>query len=91
MKFRYLGIYFCILYLRYRAGIVTKDMMTLPKSSFWIIGFLEALGVVSGMYAAGTVTIYPGNLRLISGTGLLRQSQSGTYVFTYKLYLLQGF
>ncbi|KAI3508964.1 hypothetical protein L1887_23987 [Cichorium endivia] len=50
--FGYVAIYFSILYIRHRAGIVTDEMMTLPKWRFAVIGMLEALGVVSGMYAA---------------------------------------
>ncbi|KVI07130.1 hypothetical protein Ccrd_014519 [Cynara cardunculus var. scolymus] len=50
--FGYVVIYFSILYIRHRAGIVTDEMMTLPKRRFAIIGMLEALGVVTGMYAA---------------------------------------
>ncbi|KAI5655053.1 hypothetical protein M9H77_32240 [Catharanthus roseus] len=38
-----------MLYTRYKAGIVTDEMIGLSKSPFMIIGFLEALGVVSGM------------------------------------------
>ncbi|CDP00923.1 unnamed protein product [Coffea canephora] len=49
--FGYVAIYFFILYTRYKAGIVTDEMIGLPKSRFMIIGFLEALGVVSGMYS----------------------------------------
>lgn len=48
-------IYFSILYIRYRSGIVTDEMLRLPKSRFVAIGALEALGVASGMAAAGTV------------------------------------
>ncbi|KAA8538197.1 hypothetical protein F0562_027805 [Nyssa sinensis] len=47
--FGYVAIYFSILYIRYRAGIVTDEMMALPKSRFIVIGILEALGVVAGM------------------------------------------
>ncbi|KAL8231963.1 hypothetical protein R6Q57_001741 [Mikania cordata] len=50
--FGYVAIYFSILYLRHRAGIVTNEMMNLPKWRFALIGMLEALGVVSGMSAA---------------------------------------
>lgn len=48
-------IYFSILYIRYRSGIVTDEMLRLPKSRFVAIGALEALGVASGMAAAGTI------------------------------------
>ncbi|XP_076917973.1 protein CLT2, chloroplastic-like [Bidens hawaiensis] len=53
--FGYVAIYFSILYIRHHAGIVTNDMMTLPKWRFAVIGMLEALGVVSGMYAAAVL------------------------------------
>ncbi|KAL2529746.1 CRT (chloroquine-resistance transporter)-like transporter 2 [Forsythia ovata] len=35
----------------YRSVIATDEMLALPKSPFIIIGFLEALGVISGMYS----------------------------------------
>ncbi|XP_038977173.1 protein CLT2, chloroplastic-like isoform X2 [Phoenix dactylifera] len=49
--FGYVAVYFSILYIRYRAGTVTKEMLAIPKSRFIAIGFLEALGVASGMSA----------------------------------------
>lgn len=49
--FGYVGIYFSILLLRYSAGIVTKEMLLLPKTRFALIGILEALGVAAGMSA----------------------------------------
>ncbi|GKG56999.1 hypothetical protein Tco_0582350, partial [Tanacetum coccineum] len=45
----YVAVYFCILYMRHRAGIVTDEMLTIPKRCFAVIGMLEALGVVTGM------------------------------------------
>ncbi|XP_022773028.1 protein CLT2, chloroplastic [Durio zibethinus] len=50
--FGYVVIYFSILFIRYRAGIVTNEMLGLPKSRFAAIGILEALGVASGMASA---------------------------------------
>ncbi|KAL5217458.1 hypothetical protein ABZP36_018142 [Zizania latifolia] len=50
--FGYVIVYFSILFIRYRAGIVTKEMLALPKSRFMLIGILEAVGVASGMAAA---------------------------------------
>ncbi|PHT77020.1 hypothetical protein T459_20542 [Capsicum annuum] len=47
----YLAIYLSILYARYRAGIVTKERVAYLKSRFLLVGLLEALGVVCGMYA----------------------------------------
>lgn len=49
----YVLIYFTILYTRRRLGIVTNEMMAVPKWRFAIIGFLEAIGVATGMAAAG--------------------------------------
>lgn len=37
--------------MRYRAGIVTDEMLALPKWRFMAIGVLEALGVATGMSA----------------------------------------
>ncbi|KAF9596362.1 hypothetical protein IFM89_009710 [Coptis chinensis] len=51
--FGYVGIYFSILFARYCAGLVTKEMLSLPKSSFVLIGILEALGLAAGMSAGG--------------------------------------
>jgi hypothetical protein len=50
---RYAAIYFSILYVRYRAGIVTDEMLAVPKWRFLAIGILEALGVATGMSAGG--------------------------------------
>lgn len=50
--FGYVAVYFSILYARSRAGVVTRDMLALPKRRFVAIGLLEALGVASGMSAA---------------------------------------
>ncbi|KAL6649409.1 hypothetical protein ACP70R_013633 [Stipagrostis hirtigluma subsp. patula] len=50
--FGYVLVYFSILFVRYRAGLVTREMLALPKSRFMLIGLLEALGVASGMAAA---------------------------------------
>ncbi|GFP97410.1 crt homolog 3 [Phtheirospermum japonicum] len=49
--FGYVAIYFSALFMRYRAGIVTDEMLAIPKSPFIVIGSLEALGVVAGMYS----------------------------------------
>ena len=44
-------IYFTILYSRRRLGIVTDEMLSVPKWRFAIIGFLEAVGVATGPLA----------------------------------------
>lgn len=51
---RYVAIYFSTLFTRYKAGIVTDEMLAFPKTPFIVIGLLEALGVVAGMYSGGT-------------------------------------
>lgn len=53
--FGYVMVYFSILYLRRRANIVTEEMLSLPKSRFMAIGFLEALGIATGMIAAASL------------------------------------
>ncbi|PSS21610.1 hypothetical protein CEY00_Acc10659 [Actinidia chinensis var. chinensis] len=52
--FGYVLVYFSILYLRYHAGIVTDEMLSLPKAPYLAVGLLEALGAASGM-AAGAI------------------------------------
>ncbi|XP_042020883.1 protein CLT2, chloroplastic-like [Salvia splendens] len=49
--FGYVAIYFSTLFTRYKAGIVTDEMLAFPKTPFIVIGLLEALGVVAGMYS----------------------------------------
>jgi hypothetical protein len=51
---RYVAVYFSMLYTRYRTGLVTRDMLALPKHRFVAIGLLEALGVAAGMSAGGS-------------------------------------
>ncbi|KAK3032384.1 hypothetical protein RJ639_037102, partial [Escallonia herrerae] len=51
---RYVVVYFSILYLRYHAGLVTDEMLSLPKTPYLAVGLLEALGAVCGM-AAGVL------------------------------------
>jgi len=53
----YVVAYSSILLMRYRAGIVTKEMLAVPKAKFIMIGALEALGIAMGMVSAA---ILPG-------------------------------
>lgn len=53
----YVIVYFSILYLRHRANIVTDEMISLPKSRLLAVGLLEALGIATGMTAAGITII----------------------------------
>ncbi|KAF8673644.1 hypothetical protein HU200_048389 [Digitaria exilis] len=50
--FAYVLVYFSILFIRFRSGIITREMLALPKAQFMLIGLLEALGVALGMAAA---------------------------------------
>ncbi|KAK7304898.1 hypothetical protein VNO77_42791 [Canavalia gladiata] len=52
--FGYVIVYFSILYIRYHAGIVTDEMLSMPKTPFLFVGLLEALGAATGM-AAGAM------------------------------------
>ncbi|KAG2671017.1 hypothetical protein I3760_14G113700 [Carya illinoinensis] len=52
--FGYVVVYFSILYLRYHAGIVTDEMLSMRKGPFLAVGLLEALGAATGM-AAGAI------------------------------------
>lgn len=54
---RYVVVYFSILYIRYHAGIVTDEMLSLPKAPYLAVGLLEALSSASGMAAAGNVIL----------------------------------
>lgn len=53
----YVVAYSSILLMRYRAGIVTKEMLSIPKAKFVMIGALEALAIATGMASAA---ILPG-------------------------------
>ncbi|KAI7749721.1 hypothetical protein M8C21_021180 [Ambrosia artemisiifolia] len=52
--FGYVVVYFSILHFRYRAGIVTDEMLSMPKGPLLAVGLVEALGAACGM-AAGAV------------------------------------
>lgn len=51
--FRYVIVYFGIMYIRHHAGIVTDEMLSVPKTPFVVIGLLEALAAATGMAAGG--------------------------------------
>ncbi|KAH9545242.1 hypothetical protein CY35_12G038100 [Sphagnum magellanicum] len=53
--FGYVIAYSTILFIRCQAGIVTKEMLALPKLQFIALGALEALGIASGMAAAANI------------------------------------
>jgi len=51
--YRYVIVYFAILYIRHHAGIVTDEMLDTPKAPFIVVGLLEALAAATGMAAGG--------------------------------------
>lgn len=53
---RYVVVYFSILYIRQKAGLVTDEMLSLPQTPFLAVGLLEALAAASGMAAAGKLS-----------------------------------
>ena len=53
--FRYVVVYFSILYIRYHAGIVTDEMLSMPKGPFLFVGLLEAVAAATGMAAGGNI------------------------------------
>ncbi|CAN8300638.1 unnamed protein product [Cochlearia groenlandica] len=63
--FGYVVVYYSILYFRYRAGIVTKEMLSVPKIPFLVVGILESLALASGMAAAGIFTLIPSPFRFL--------------------------
>ncbi|KAJ6840601.1 protein CLT3, chloroplastic-like [Iris pallida] len=75
--FGYVVVYFSVLYFRYHAGIVTDEMLSLPKTPFLAVGLLEALGAASGM-AAGAV-LSGASIPIISQTFLIWQLLLSTF------------
>lgn len=41
------------MYIRYHAGIITDEMLSLPQGPFLAVGLLEALAAATGMAAGG--------------------------------------
>ncbi|PSR99977.1 hypothetical protein CEY00_Acc23877 [Actinidia chinensis var. chinensis] len=80
--FGYVAIYFSILFMRYRARIVTDEMMAIPKSPFMMIGILEALGVAAGM-SAGAMLPGPA-IPILSQTFLVWQLAFSTLLLGRK-------
>ncbi|KAL8140173.1 hypothetical protein V2J09_006194 [Rumex salicifolius] len=67
----YVVVYFSIMHLRRHAGIVTDEMLSLPKAPFVAVGFVEALAAASGM---ASVTMLPGaSIPIFSQTFLIWQ------------------
>ncbi|KAG6629826.1 hypothetical protein I3843_14G112800 [Carya illinoinensis] len=69
--FGYVVVYFSILYLRYHAGIVTDEMLSMRKGPFLAVGLLEALGAATGM-AAGAI-LSGASIPILSQTFLVWQ------------------
>ncbi|OEL34078.1 Protein CLT1, chloroplastic [Dichanthelium oligosanthes] len=60
--FGYVVIYFSILYLRYQAGIINDEMLSLPQKPFIAVGLLEAFAAAAGMAAGGN---FPSRIQLL--------------------------
>ncbi|KAF3452292.1 hypothetical protein FNV43_RR02725 [Rhamnella rubrinervis] len=69
--FGYVIVYFSILYARYHAGIVTDEMLSMPKVPFLAVGLLEALAAATGM-AAGAI-LSGASIPILSQTFLVWQ------------------
>ncbi|XP_039012891.1 protein CLT1, chloroplastic-like isoform X2 [Hibiscus syriacus] len=69
--FGYVLVYFSILYLRYHAGIVTDEMLSVPKAPLLAVGLLEALAAATGM-AAGAI-LSGASIPILSQTSLVWQ------------------
>ncbi|KAL3845761.1 hypothetical protein ACJIZ3_003164 [Penstemon smallii] len=50
-SFVYVAVYFSVLHIRHRAGITTDEMLAIPKTPFVMIGFLESVAIIFGMYS----------------------------------------
>ncbi|KAK8937401.1 hypothetical protein KSP39_PZI012168 [Platanthera zijinensis] len=85
--FGYVAVYFCILYVRYNIGIVTKEMLAVPKSRFITIGLLEALGVACGM-SAGAILPGPA-IPILSQTFLIWQLVFSVLILGRRYFLNQ--
>ncbi|KAI3460078.1 hypothetical protein Pfo_016741 [Paulownia fortunei] len=78
-SFVYVAVYFTVLRVRYRAGITTDEMLAIPKSPFIVIGFLESIAIISGMYAGAML---PGPaIPLLSQTFLVWQLVFSSLLF----------
>ncbi|XP_024377083.1 protein CLT2, chloroplastic isoform X1 [Physcomitrium patens] len=51
----YVVTYSTILLMRYQSGIVTKEMLSIPKTRFILVGALEALGLAMSMASASVL------------------------------------
>ncbi|KAJ4840032.1 hypothetical protein Tsubulata_033348 [Turnera subulata] len=69
--FGYVIVYFTILYMRHHAGIVTDEMLSMPKGPFLLVGLLEALAAASGMAAAAILS--GASITILSQTFLVWQ------------------
>eukprot|EP00897_Mesotaenium_endlicherianum_P006761 jgi/Mesen1/6112/ME000310S05197 len=82
--FGYVAVYFAVLGWRYRSGIVTREMLALPKRRFVLMGALEAMGLASGMAASA---VLPGAIIPILTQTFLVWQLALSYVILGKRYL----
>lgn len=81
--FGYVLVYFSILAIRYKAGIVTDEMLAVRKVRFAIMGGLEAMALASGMAAAA---VLPGALLSILTQVYLLWQLAFSWLFLKKKY-----
>ncbi|KAH6810746.1 CRT transporter 3 [Perilla frutescens var. frutescens] len=81
--FGYVIVYFSILYIRYQAGKVTDEMLSLPKSPLIAIGLLEALAAAAGMASAA---VLPGAAIPILSQSFLVWQLGLSYIFLKRKY-----
>ena len=65
---RYVAVYFTLLHFRKQKGIVTKEMLAVPKKQFLGIGAIEALSSVTGFISAAKL---PGKRSCFQSAGPL--------------------
>lgn len=67
----YLAVYFAALGTRRRVGLVTDEMLAIPRARLWLVGALDAVGLLIGMVGAASL---PGVvLPLVGQTAILWQ------------------
>jgi len=83
----YLATYFTVLGARRRAGLVTAEMLAVPRRRLWAVGALDAAGLITGMVAAASL---PGVvLPLLSQTAILWQVVLGRILLGKRLVAAQ--
>ncbi|XP_057441435.1 protein CLT3, chloroplastic-like isoform X1 [Lotus japonicus] len=69
--FGYVIVYFAIMYIRHHEGIVTNEMLHVPKTPFIVLGLLQALAAAAGK-ASGAI-LSGASIPILSQTFLVWQ------------------